>query len=157
MDRESTHPLENFFGFVRMEAGDINTPEQMFNMITHTAIVKEANRVLESVQDVRRRANLAGAQISDDLPNSTMYDIALAIATDPARIAMICLKAVHAEEGSLDPDDQIIFLQFREYLTLLQTAANDSRLRTEISQRFIYGSGPRIVRLLASHEAKLIE
>jgi hypothetical protein len=59
LDRESTHPLENFFGYVRMDCEDINTPEQMTTTIAHTDIVKEAMQVLELRHRVPGRENLA--------------------------------------------------------------------------------------------------
>jgi hypothetical protein len=47
LDVESTHPLENFFGYVRMDAHDINTPDEMTRTITHINIVKEACLMLQ--------------------------------------------------------------------------------------------------------------
>jgi hypothetical protein len=46
IDRLGTHDLENFFGFVRWDADNIHTPEQMIRTIAHTDIVKEANNDL---------------------------------------------------------------------------------------------------------------
>jgi hypothetical protein len=47
LDRESSHPFETFFGFVRMDSNDVNTPDAMTNTIAHTDMVKESYRVLE--------------------------------------------------------------------------------------------------------------
>jgi hypothetical protein len=67
---------------------------------------------------------------------------------DPQQIALILLNSVH---GKLSPEEQLGFQQFRHYMTLLETPARESRINGEINQRFIVGSGTRIVRLLAVH------
>jgi hypothetical protein len=151
IDRESTQPLENFFGFVRMDSHDINTSKQMTNTIAHTDLVKESNRILDVRQFVPGRANLAGVHLDETVSRDIVYDVQLADAFPPDEIALICLKAVHAQEGSLAPDEQVAFLQFRHYLTLVKFAADRSVLRNEINKRFIFGSGSRTVRLITSH------
>jgi hypothetical protein len=151
LDCESTHPLENFYGFLRMDCNDINTPEQMMAKIAHTDLVKEAHRVLGLKDRVPGRANLAGVQITGNPPDKVVYDVALTNAIDPQTIAKICLKAVHAKEGSMTDEEQIAFLQFRDFLALLETPARESETYREINQRFNVGSATRIVRLLAVH------
>jgi hypothetical protein len=151
IEHESTQPLENFFGFMRMQCHDINTTTQMTSTIVHTDIVKEANRVLEVKQRVRGRANLAGVHIGDTPEDATAYHIEMANLIPPETIARICLQAVHAQDGSLTPDEIIAFLQFREYLCLLKKAADESQIANEINTRFIFGSASRIVRLITSH------
>jgi hypothetical protein len=151
IDHLSTQALENFFGFVRMDSHDINTPKEMTNMIVHTDIVNEANRVLEIDQTVPGRSNLAGVHIDEQPPRGTVYDIAFADLLPSETIVSICLNAVHAAHDSLGPDEQVAFLQFRQYLTALQTAADHSCISNEINRRFIFGSESRIARLIISH------
>jgi hypothetical protein len=83
-----------------------------------------------------------------------MYSIEMENGMSPEEIALICLKAVHVVEGGLDVEEQIGFLQFRHYLTLLQRAADDSKTNREINQRFSVTSAGRIVHLIASHGGK---
>jgi hypothetical protein len=47
LDRLGTHPLENFFGFMRWDANNINTADEMITTITHMDIVKKADQALE--------------------------------------------------------------------------------------------------------------
>jgi hypothetical protein len=56
-DRQSTDPLENFFGYVRMDAHDIDTCEEVTRIISHIDIVKEAYHLLELEEMVPGRAN----------------------------------------------------------------------------------------------------
>jgi hypothetical protein len=154
LDRESTHPLENFFGFVRMDGHDVNTAEQMTKTIAHTDLVKEAMEKLELKDTVPGRVNLAGVRLGTDPPGKITYSVEMQNEMGPEQIALICLKAVHVVEGGLDVEEQIAFLQFRQYLTLLQRAADESRTNREINQRFGVSSGARIVHLIASHGSK---
>jgi hypothetical protein len=68
LDRESTYPLETFFGFVRMDSNDVNIAERITASIVHTHVVKEALRVLELDEHVPDRANLAGVRLTGSLP-----------------------------------------------------------------------------------------
>jgi hypothetical protein len=148
LDRESTHPLENFFGYVRMDCEDINTPEQMISTMAHTDVVKGAMKALELEDRVHGRENLAGVHLTPDSAKKTIYDIALTTPMEPEDIAKMLLNSVH---GKLTADEQLGFQQFRHYLELLETPARESVINREIDQRFIVGSGTRIVRLLAVH------
>jgi hypothetical protein len=148
LDQESTHPLENFFGYVRMDAHDINTPDEMTRTIAHIDIVKEAYRVLELEEVVPGRANLTGVHLEAEPTNEIMYNIVTANRVASEIIAAICLKAVHAEAGVLTEEEQIAFLHFRAYLGLLKPAADASRTRNEINSHFTLGSGSQIIRLL---------
>jgi hypothetical protein len=150
LDRESTHPLENFFGFVRMDSDDINTGEHMTDTIAQTDIVKEAMGRLELTNKVQGRENLAGVHLTNVKPLKTVYDIALSTPMDPSDVAQLLLKSVHGLD-KLTPEEQLGFQQFRNFLTLLETPARESRTSREIKQRFIVGSSSRIVRLLAVH------
>jgi hypothetical protein len=154
LDRESTHPLENFYGFVRMDGHDVNTAEQMESTIAHTDLVKEAMEKLELDDTVPGRVNLAGVQLGNEPPERVMYSIEMENGMSPEEIALICLKAVHVVEGGLDVEEQIGFLQFRHYLSLLQRAADDSKTSREINQQFSVTSAARIVHLIASHGGK---
>jgi hypothetical protein len=70
------------------------------------------------------------------------------------QISAICLEAMYVMEGALGEEEQIAFLQFREYLCLLQQAADESQTTGEINQRFLLGSGSRIVTLLTNTPQK---
>jgi hypothetical protein len=154
LDRESTHPLENFFGFVRMDGHDVNTADQMESTIAHTDLVKEAMEKLELRDTVPGRENLAGVRLGSEPPGKITYSVEMENGMSPEQIALICLKAVHVVEGGLDAEEQIAFLQFRQYLTLLQKATDESKTYREINQRFGVGSGARIVHLIAAHGSK---
>jgi hypothetical protein len=142
IDRASTHPLENYFGQVRMDSHDVNTPEAMTNTIAHTNLVRDAYDALELDGTIPGRVNLAGVQILEGPPDSfpkKVYDIVMENSIPPETIAQICLKAVHAQEGALTSDEEIAFLQFRDYLTHLKRAADESRtsadMRVEVYDR----------------------
>jgi hypothetical protein len=47
LDRLSTHPLEICFGFLRWDANNINTINEMIGTIAHTDIAQAADRALE--------------------------------------------------------------------------------------------------------------
>jgi hypothetical protein len=127
--------LEKFIGFVRMDSDDINISKEMTSTIAQTDTVKEAKRVLEREDSVPRRVNLAGVHVDD----STVA------------VAKICLKARHTHEGALSSEEQVAFLQFREYLSLLKMAADMSRSRNEMNWPFAYSSGSWIVCLINAH------
>jgi hypothetical protein len=109
--------LENFFGFVRMDCENVNTADRMTMTITHTDIVKEAAHSLQLNEHVSGRVNLAGVQLDNNNPSNKIMDhIELANPMAPKAIAQICLKAVHVQQAVLSGEEQIGFLQFREYL-----------------------------------------
>jgi hypothetical protein len=125
LDRDSTHPLENFFGYVRMDCEDINTPEQMTTTIAHTDIVKEAMQALELRNRVPGRENLAGVHLTDKAPAKKVYDIALTTPMQPEDIAVILLNSVH---GKLRSEEQLGFQQVRHSWELLETLAHENRI-----------------------------
>jgi hypothetical protein len=149
--RESTHPLENFFGYVRMDARDINAHDEITLTIAYIDIIKEASRLLELDEAIPSRPNLAGVHLETEPTNKIMYDVMMTNRVAPEIIAAICLKAVHIEAGVPTEEKQIAFLQFREDLRLLKQAADASRTKNEINSHFTPGSGSRIIRLLISH------
>jgi hypothetical protein len=134
-----------------MDSHDINTPEEMTNTIAHTDQAREAHRVLGLCLSVHGRASLAGVHLGETPPNGTVYDIEMADHLPAETIAAIGIKAAHAHDGALTPDEEVAFLQFREYWILLKKAADDSQIKDEINTRFIFGSGSRTVRLITSH------
>jgi hypothetical protein len=134
-----------------MDAHDINTPDEMTRTIAHIDIVKEVYRLFELEEVVPGRANLAGVHLEAEPTNEIMYDIVMANRVAPEIIAAICLKAVHAEAGILMEEEQIAFLQSREYLGLLKPAADASRTKNEINTHFTLGSGSGTTRLLTLH------
>jgi hypothetical protein len=121
-----------------MDGHDVNTAEQMTTTIAHTDLVKKAMQKLELNETVRGRANLAGVQLGTEPPGKITYSIEMGTPMDPEQIALICLKAVHVVEGGLDPEEQIAFLQFRQDLTLLQRATDESKTNREINQDSIF-------------------
>jgi hypothetical protein len=141
--------LENVFGFVRMESREINTPKQMQVKIAHTDLVKEALRILEIADHVPGRANLGGVRLPAT-PDKFIYEIMMANGMQPKPIAEICLKAVHVREGTLGPEQQIAFLQFMDYSSLVQPAGDQSVTNSQMNQRIILGFGTRIVTLLTN-------
>jgi hypothetical protein len=72
---------------------------------------------------------------------------------DPETIAGINITVVHIQHSILSDDELVAFLQFRDYLTLIASAASASRTSREIKQRFTCGSGSRIVTMLHAHHA----
>jgi hypothetical protein len=149
LDRESMHPLENLFGFVRMDAHDISTPDEMTRTIAHIDILKEAYQLLELEEVVSGRANLAGVQLEVEPTNEIVYDIMMANRTRDHCSGLP--QTVRAEAGVLTEEEQIAFLQFREYLGLLKSAADTIRTSNEINSHFKLGSGSRIIPLLTLH------
>jgi hypothetical protein len=157
LDRESSHPLENFFGSVRKDSHDVNTPEQMESTIAHTDLVKEAMNILQLDEHVPGRANLAGVRLTDTTQeDESMYNIALGTEIAPERIAMSCLRAAQYPESELSAEDQLAYGEFRQFMLFLQKAADESRINTEIDQRFNVGSASRIINLITGHGARRI-
>jgi hypothetical protein len=72
---------------------------------------------------------------------------------DPATIAEICVRAVHVQHGLLSENQHVAFIQFKDSLGLLVPAANASNTPKEANQRFVSGSGSRIVSFLSVHHA----
>jgi hypothetical protein len=95
LDRERTHPLQNFFGHMRKDSNDVNTPARMKAVIAHTEIVTQALIDLELDQTIPGRANLAGVQLTDGPLTKKVSEIELAPPIDPEAVAQICLKAAH--------------------------------------------------------------
>jgi hypothetical protein len=151
IDHFSTQSLENFFGCLRRDCNDINTPPEMENAIAHTDIVTTASYNLEVSPGIPGRASLAGVHIDDTMQDGVAYDIAMELPHTPETIAALCLKAVHAQEGSLTPDEQIAFLQFRQYLSFLKMAAENSRTNKEIDHGHASTSSTRTVHMIVSH------
>jgi hypothetical protein len=153
LDRLSTHPLENFFGFVKWDANNINTVNEMIGIMAHTDIVQEADRALELEEHAHHCVNLAGVHIDGNSPHAKTFHIEMPTNLDPETIAGISIKVVHIRHGILCDDELVAFLQFRDYLTLTVTAAAASWTSKEIKQRFTYGSGSRTVSMLHAHHA----
>jgi hypothetical protein len=152
LDRVGTHPAETFFGTVRMDAHDVNTPDEMERSIAHTDIVTDAYRDLGLVVKVRNRISV-GVRIGDTAPPAKIFDIKWPQGLTPDLIADICLKAVHmgpqAVSELLTDEDQVWFWQFVQILKDLTKAAEASATNNEINQRFISGSGSKIRTHLA--------
>jgi hypothetical protein len=104
IDRESTPPLENFFAFMGMDSGEINTSKEMTITISHVDVVKESTGILELGEHVSGRVSLAGVHRGETAPQGTADYIERANVLAPEAISSICLKAVHAREGSLAPE-----------------------------------------------------
>jgi hypothetical protein len=153
LDRLSTHQLGNFFGFVRWDANNIDTVNEMIGTIAHTDIVQEADRALELQEHAHHCVNLAAVHIDENPPHAKTLHIEMPTNLDPETIAGISIKVVHIQHGILSDDELVAFLQFRDYLTLIASAAAASLASKEIKQRFICGSGSRIVSMLYIHHA----
>jgi hypothetical protein len=121
--------------------------------IAHTDIVQEADRALELEEHGHHRVNLAGVHIDDIPPHAKIFPIEMPTNLDRETIAGICIRVVHVQHGILSDDELVAFIQFRDYLTLVATAATASRTNKEIKQRFRSDSGSRIVSLLLADPA----
>jgi hypothetical protein len=153
LDRLSTHPLENLFGFVRWDANNINTVNEMIGTITHTDIIQEADRALELEEHDHHRAKLVGVHIDENPPHAKTFYIEMLTNLDPEAIAGISITVVHIQHGIPSDNGLVAFLQFRDYLTLIATAAAAGRTSKEIKQWFTCGSGSRIVSMFHTHHA----
>jgi hypothetical protein len=101
LDRVGTHPLENFFGLVRMDAHDVNPPDEMERTIVHADIVREARRGLGLEQRPQNRANIGGVHIERGASRNRIFHVGMPANLDPNFIAEICLKAVHTDLFSI--------------------------------------------------------
>jgi hypothetical protein len=120
----------------------------MIATIAHTDIVQEADRALELEEHAHHRVNLAGVHIDENRPQAKTFHIEIPTNLDRETIAGISIKVVHIQHGILSDGELVAFLQFRDYLTLVTTAAAASRTSKEIKQRFTCGAGSRIVSML---------
>jgi hypothetical protein len=125
---------------MRWDANNINTVNEMIGTIAHTDIVQEADRAVELEEHARHCVNQAGVQIDENPPHTKTFHIEMPTNLDPERIAGISIKVVHIQHGFLSNNELVAFLQFRDYLTLIATAAAASRTSKEIKQRFTCGS-----------------
>jgi hypothetical protein len=146
-------PIRKLFGFVRWDALNINTVNEMIGTIAHTDIVQEANRALESEEHAHHRVNLAGLQIDENPPHAKTFHIEMPTHLDLETIAGINIKVIHTQHDILSDDKLVAFLQFRDQLTLIATAAAPSRTSKEIKKQFTCGSGSRIVSMVHAHHA----
>jgi hypothetical protein len=145
--------MQNFFGFVRWDANNINIVNEMIGTSAYTDIVQEADRALELEEHAYDRLNLVGVHIDENPPHAKIFHIELPTNRDPEAIAGISIKVVHIQHGILSNDKLVAFLQFRDYLTLVATAAAASRTSKEIKQWFTCGSGSGIVSTSHVHHA----
>jgi hypothetical protein len=144
-------PIGKFFGFVRWDANNINTVNEMIGTIAYTDIVQEADRTLELEEHAHHRVNLAGVHIDENPQHVKTFHIEMPTNLDSETITGINIKVVHIQHGILSDDELVAFLQVRDYLTLIATAATASRTSREIKQQFTCGSGSRIVSMLHAH------
>jgi hypothetical protein len=157
LDRLGTHPLENFFGSVRLGVHEINTADQMIRKIAQTDVVREADWALGLEESIRSRVNLAGVRVGDPAADAGITHVEMPVGLEAGTIAKLCLKAAHTAQGALSEDDQVRYLQVQEYLKALDCAACRSRLRSETSHYLIATSASRIVTLLKSHSPRASE
>jgi hypothetical protein len=132
---------------------NIDTVNEMIGTIAHTDIVQEADRVLELEEHTHHRVNLAEVHIDENQPHTKTFYIQMPTNLNSETIAGISIKVVHIQHGILSDGELVAFLQFRDYLTLIATAAAASRTSKEIKQRFKSGSGSHIVSMLHAHHA----
>jgi hypothetical protein len=152
LDRLSPHPLELFW--VReMGCEQYHIVNEMIGTIAHTDIVQETDRGLELEEHAHHRVNLAGVHIDENPPHPKTFHIKMITNLDAETIAVVSIKVVHIQHAILSDDELVAFLQFKDYLTLIATAAAASRTIKEIKQRFTHGSGSRIVNMLHVHQA----
>jgi hypothetical protein len=95
LDRVGTHPLETFFGTMRMDAHDVDTPDEEERSIAHTDIVKDAYRDLGLAVQVRNRISVGGVRVGDTAPRADIFDVPWPENLTPNVVAGICLRAVH--------------------------------------------------------------
>jgi hypothetical protein len=127
----------------------------MESTIAHTDLVKEAISIMQLDERIPGRANLAGVRLSNTPQDEdSIYNIALGTGIGPLRIGMSLLKAAQYPERELGAEDGLADREFREFLLFLQKEADESRINSEIDQRFNVGSGSRIVHLITSHGTK---
>ena len=71
MDRMSTHPLENFFGLLRVLCKFRHSYENIVDKIAKTHYIREARHRLQITQAISKRVNVAGQRVlTKDRPNS---------------------------------------------------------------------------------------
>jgi hypothetical protein len=146
-------PIEKLFWVREMDVNNINTVNEIIGTIAHINIVQEADRALELEEHAHHRVNLAGVHIDENLPPAKTFHIEMPTNLDLEAIAGISIKVVHIQHSIRSDDELVTFLQFRDYPTLIATAATTSRTGKEIKQRFTCGSGSRIVSMLHAHHA----
>jgi hypothetical protein len=127
----------------------MNTANEMTGTIAHTDVFQETDHALELEEHFR--VNLAGMHIDDTTPHAKTFHIEMPTNLNPETITGICIKVAHVQHGILSDDELVAFLQFRDYPTLLATAAAASRMNKEMNQRFTSGSGSPIVNLFLAH------
>jgi hypothetical protein len=95
-------------------------------------------------EPVQKRVNVGGVHVENRNPHAKVFEVEMPEGLDHARIAEICLKAVDAQHGLLNEEEQFGFLQVCEYLKALTDAAAASATDKEINHRIIAGSGGKI-------------
>jgi hypothetical protein len=125
----------------------------MIGAITHSDIVQKADHALELEEHAHHRVNLAGVHIDENPPHAKTFHIEMPTNLDPETITGIGIQVVHIPRAILSDDELVAFLQFRDYLTLIATAAAASRTSKETKHQFTCGSGSCIVSMLHAHHA----
>jgi hypothetical protein len=113
--------------------------------------VKEASRELELDERVHKRANLGGAHYDEDKPQAKIHEINAPSELDPKMIARICVSIAATCPAGMSDFGWKKFELFRTFLTAMTIAASASERASEIEQRFVCGSGSRIINVVKSH------
>jgi hypothetical protein len=97
LDRLSSHPLENFFGFLRHSAHDVNIFRQMFMTTAKSTIVKEAQKKFRLADCILKMTNNSGVKIykseeTNSRPEQKVIQVTLPETTiGPSAMASILL------------------------------------------------------------------
>jgi hypothetical protein len=143
---------KEFFGSVRWDSNGINTSDQMIRTIANTNIVKDATLDLGLEEQIKKRVNLGGVHYDDQSPNVKLFRIPTPSRPDGETIASLCLAVLDQDPECLSEFAQVNFLHFVDYLKTVGQAEEVSVTRSEGNQRFICGSGSRIINGFAAHK-----
>jgi hypothetical protein len=146
LERLATQPLENFFGFVRWEANNINTADETLRTIAHTDIVKDVNCVLELDEQVHKRDNLGEVQVGHRSPNEKSVDVEMFPISIPKRSQRSALRGP-PRLGYSDGGRKTGVLTVQGLPIIVANGAKVSRRDNEENHTFMLGSVLKIITI----------
>lgn len=123
LDRISSHPLENYYGHIRIMSYNLDSTENFVRVAVDSIMNLVLLNKLQIHQKIKGRINIAGAKIND---KSGLYDIDDSLCEDINVVSCALLDTKQSSElFNIEPrkEDFNLFLTIlREYSTQCKTA-----------------------------------
>jgi hypothetical protein len=163
LDRLSSHPLENVFGFRRHSVHDVNTFRQMLIATAKSTIVKAAQKKTRFGDRIPKRANNSGVKIYKSEETSSRSEQKIIHFTLPETVTdLSAMASILLHHGASDallirstfPRESQRFSPYFDSRASLYAVTTMNNTRNEPNIRFITTSGQRIMALLRGYDQK---